>query len=109
MYDSLPDYCQTHWISEIARFPRFQQRVRQHWQQFYNEIHPTLDEFMDKCVAEMAQGGEADHVRWPQYDSHNMQYRVDHFFKTSLHTKVAWLNQQWGTAANLETTPLMRQ
>ena len=96
IYENVPSYCRSRWIGEIAKFPRFQERVRFHWKRFYQEVYPEMDEFMDQFVAKIEQAGNADHVRWPQYPSDNTTDRLNQFGKPSFHKKVEWLNTQWG-------------
>jgi len=98
IYESLPDYARTCWIREIVRFPRFLDCVRRHWREFYRDIYPTLDEYMDSYVSVIAAGGEADYVRWPELNGNNLKLRLDTYGKPCLHRKVEWLNQQWGDA-----------
>ena len=97
IYENVPSYCLSRWIGEIAKFPRFQERVRFHWKRFYQEVYPEMDEYMDQFVAKIEQAGNADHKRWPQYPSDNTTERLRQFGKPSFHKKVAWLNSQWGT------------
>ena len=97
IYENVPSYCRSRWIGEIAKFPRFQERVRFHWKRFYQEVYPEMDEYMDQFVAKIEQAGNADHKRWPQYPSDNTTERLRQFGKPSFHKKVAWLNSQWGT------------
>jgi len=96
IYENIPSYCRSRWIGEIAKFPRFQERVRFHWKRFYQEVYPEMDEYMDQFVAKIEQAGNADHKRWPQYPSDNTTERLRQFGKPSFHKKVAWLNSQWG-------------
>ena len=100
IYENVPSYCRSRWISEIAKFPRFQERVRFHWKRFYQEVYPEMDEFMDQFVSKIEQAGNADHVRWPQYPSDNTTDRLNQFGKPSFHKKVAWLNSQWGNTGS---------
>lgn len=102
IYENVPSYCLSRWIGEIAKFPRFQQRVRYHWKRFYREVYPTMDEYMDRFVAKIEQAGNADHERWPQYPSDNTIDRLNRFGKPSFHKKVEWLNSQWGAGTDLQ-------
>ena len=96
IYENLPSYCRSRWISEIAKYPRFQERVRYHWQRFMQDVYPTLDAYMDEFGARVEQAGNHDHVRWPQYECNNATARINSFFKPCLYKKIAWLNTQWG-------------
>lgn len=97
IYENMPSYCRARWIAEVAKFPHFQARVRYHWQRFYNEVYPQMDDYIDHFAAAIEQAGNADHRRWPDSQSHNITYRADHYLKPCFHKKVAWLQSQWGT------------
>ena len=96
IYENLPSFCKSRWIGEIVKFPRFQERVKYHWQRFYQDVYPTMDEYMDMFVAKIEEAGNADYVRWPQYTGDNTTLRLNVFGKPSFHKKVEWLNTQWG-------------
>ena len=97
IYENLPSYCQSRWIAEIAKFPRFQERVRYHWKRFIEEVYPTMGIFMEEFTARIEAAGNRDHERWPQYSSDNITARMKAFAKPSFDKKVAWLNNQWST------------
>ena len=96
IYENMPSYCRSRWIGEIAKFPRFQQRVRYHWMRFYGQVYPAMDDFIDAFAARVEAAGNADFVRWPQYSANNLTYRLDHYTRPCFHKKVAWLQSQWG-------------
>lgn len=93
LYDD-PTVFTSHWIEEIARFPHFQQVVRQHWQDFYGSGFNGLDidRFADEFVESIKPAVVADGVLWPRYDI-DIQ-KAD--FKRFIHRKITWLNAQWG-------------
>ena len=95
IYNSLPAYCRSRWIGEIAKFPHFQERVRHFWQKFYTEVYPAMDNFMEEFTARIEMAGNYDHRRWPQYSSDNITARMRAFAKPNFHKKVAWLQTQW--------------
>ena len=96
IYENLPSYCRSRWISEIAKFPRFQERVRYHWRRFYNNVYPGMEAFMEDFTARIEPAGNSDHKRWPQYGSDNIPARMRAFEKPCFDKKVSWLNSQWG-------------
>ena len=96
IYDEPPSYVHQRWIHEIAKFPRFQECVRKHWKHFYNDIYPTIDQFLDEFAASIEVAGNCDHIRWPQYNGNGTTIRINNALKPCLHKKVAWLNSQWG-------------
>ena len=95
IYEDVPSNWFSRWISEIAKFPHFQQRVQEQWRIFYSKVYPGLDSFMDSWAAKIEQAGDADYVRWPQYNGNNTTYRLNAYGKKALRKKVAWLNRQW--------------
>ena len=97
IYENLPYYCRAIWIGEIAKFPYFQERVRHHWKQFFEEVYPTMDAYIDEFAAKIEQACEYDYARWPQYSSHNNTLKLNLYARPSFHKKVAWLNSQWDT------------
>ena len=96
IYEDVPSNWYSRWIGEIAKFPHFQLRVQHHWKKFYIEVYPEMDAFMDEFVAKIEQAGNADFIRWPQYNGKNTTYRLNHYGKPSFHKKIAWLQSQWG-------------
>ena len=97
IYQNVPSNWRSRWIGEIAKFPRFQSKVRQYWKQFYEEVYPSIDSCLDDFAAKIEQAGYHDAERWPQYDgNHNIPYRLNRYGRPYFHRKVAWLNSQWG-------------
>lgn len=97
IYENIPNYCRSRWIAEIAKFPRFQERVRYHWTRFFEEVYPAMENFMADFTARIEAAGNCDHERWPQYSSDNITARMRAFEKPCFEKKVAWLNSQWST------------
>lgn len=97
IYEDVPTNWYSRWIAEIAKFPRFQERVRYHWKRFIEEVYPTMGIFMEEFTARIEAAGNCDHERWPQYYSDNIPARMRAFAKPSFDKKVAWLNSQWST------------
>ena len=96
IYENQPSYCRCRWIAEIAKFPHFQERVRYHWQRFYNEVYPTMDAYIAQFAAKIEKAGNADFKRWPQYSGNNTTIRINQYMKPCFRKKVAWLQSQWG-------------
>lgn len=96
IYENVPDYCHCKWISEIAKFPRFQERVRYHWKYFYENVYPKIENYMDSFVTRIESAGYYDYRRWPQYAGDDIPGRLNVFLKPSFNKKVTWLNEQWG-------------
>ena len=101
IYENLPpDGLHLRWIAEIAKFPNFQTCVRQHWQHFYNDIYPDIDQFLYEFGTKIEVAGNYDHIRWPQLENDNILNRINFTKKYCLDKKVAWLQSQWGDPAD---------
>ena len=98
------------WIGEIARFPRFQERVKEVWRPFLggslllpshlrgNGIvsgYPGLDAYIDDFIDRIATASLCDARRWPNYGTSNIGERKNEF-KRRMGEKVAFLTRQWG-------------
>ena len=93
MYEQ-PSPFYSHWITEIAKFPHFQQVVRERWREFYNSGFNGLDidQFVEEYVATLLQAYRADNVLWPHKEI-TLQKRD---FKIFIYRKIKWLQSQWG-------------
>lgn len=100
IYQEVPSNWYSRWISEIAKFPRFQQLVRVYWQQFYNTIYTSMDGYLDDFVNRIAAAGTSDYARWPENKFNSLEDRWKHFGKRFYHMRVDWLNSQWGNVSN---------
>ena len=105
IYQDVPSNWYSRWIGEIAKFFHFQLRVRHYWKRFYEEVYPGMDAYMDEFVAKIEQAGNADYVRWPQYNGKNTTKRLNRYGKPSFHKKVAWLQSQWGNPDPIDPNP----
>ena len=87
----------THRLSSIglARYPRFQQTVRNVWHTFLNEEYPRLAAFVEDFTSKIASAAVKDGERWPQYSQNPVVDRRD-YFMNSLTNKVNFLSQEWG-------------
>ena len=91
-----PPYGQT-WIGEIAKFPHFQQVVKQIWKEFKANQYASLDAYIDEFSSQIARACVSDRSRWPQYGVRDVQ-SAKNDFKNRIHERVNWLVQQWGNA-----------
>lgn len=97
IYENVPSNWKSRWIGEIAKFPRFQERVRHYWKHFYDDIYPSIDGYLDVFVARIRVAGYYDAARWPNYNgNYNLPSRLNNYGRPYFHCKVAWLNSQWG-------------
>lgn len=92
-----------HWIAEIAKFPRFQQKVRDLWAEFYKNQYATLSTFIDSYVSSISSAIASDYQRWPSYGTSNTTTKKAEF-KQLLEARVKWLNTQWDPAGIDEIT-----
>ena len=94
----------THWISEIVKFPRFQQRVHEIWQEFYyDELFTDLATYCRQWAQHIAAAGEADHRRWPQYKFDNA-VASSGSYTTLLRKRLNFLNSRFGTPYEIPDT-----
>lgn len=89
-----PPYGQN-WIGEIAKYERFQSKVKEIWKQFFGYEYLTLDDFINNFADQISQAAVADAARWPSYGNANMSNRKAQF-KSAISQKTEYLRQQWG-------------
>lgn len=90
------------WIGEIAKYPRFQQKVVEVWQQFKGNDYEGLDEYIDSFVNQIYSASQSNYIRWPQYGNGDIEWAKDEFVK-SLDNRIAWLVSQWGEGVGVES------
>ncbi len=91
-----PPFGQT-WIGEIAKFPRFQSKVKEVWSKFITYDYASLDQFVNDFASQISSAAKADYNRWPNYGNQDMNSKKNEFLNM-LHAKVNWLVNQWGGA-----------
>lgn len=89
-----PCFFYNNWIEEIAKYPHFQQLVRERWQEFYGSGFNglDLDKFINDFVAYIRQAWYHNAARW---SGNSMEWETA-LYKQRLHSKIAWLQSQWG-------------
>lgn len=105
IYENVPSFSHNKWIGEIVKFEHFQERVRYHWERFYREVYPSMDQYLDQFAARIEQAGNCDYHRWGQYGSDNIVFRLNAYGKPCFHKKVAWLQSQWGNDEVVKESP----
>lgn len=95
-----PPFGQT-WIGEIAKYPRFQQKVVEVWKQFKGNDYEELHEFINSFVDQIYSASHSNYTRWPQYGNGDIEWAKDEFVK-SLDNRIAWLVSQWGEGVGVE-------
>ena len=83
------------WIGEIAKYPRFQERVKSLWQRFLSTRYGLLDGFIDDFVGKISTAVRYDANRWPQYGTTDVEGRKNNF-KQQMASKVDFLRRNWG-------------
>ena len=83
------------WIRELAKFPHFQQVIRQVWKEFKaNNVLDKINEHASQWRSLLVDAEYNDKMRWRTYSSmHSQDAPTDYLNLIS--RKVAWLNQQW--------------
>lgn len=89
-------------ISEIAKFPIFQERVRQLWKIYYPKIYEELLPFIDNFSSEIKTAAAYNYTRWPQYGNADMDKCVRDV-KQMLAEKADFLNSQWDMSSYVNT------
>lgn len=82
-------------IDEIAKFPHFQQKVREYWPHFYGDIYPSLDDYIDSYALHIAAAVTQNYRLWPQYGNEDEFVRAEKV-KERLKQKVEFLQSKWG-------------
>lgn len=90
----------THWIEEIAKFPKFQLAVIKRWREFYNSSFNGLDidQFIEDFTNHIRKAIQCDEARWSRI---KLDQEAE-LFKNYLHSKITWLDSKWGIAANID-------
>jgi hypothetical protein len=84
------------WIRELAKFPHFQQVIRQIWKQFKdNDILNKINEHAAQWRSMIVAAENCDKVRWRTYASMHSQDSPAQYLNL-ISRKVAWLDEQWG-------------
>ena len=94
--ESVAPFIANLWIGEIARFPRFQERLKAHWSYYVNNVHPELTSFLlqyYQAIATAATNG--DYRRWPQYEGNGVLNACQTILR-HLEQHYNWLITQWG-------------
>lgn len=96
-----PPYGQT-WIAEIAKFPRFQEKVEEVWIELRETNFDDIYTYIDNYVQAYEKAIQADDVRWPDYGSQNVQ-RDGTAMKNNIRERANFLAEHWGDAEREES------
>ncbi len=95
-----PPFGQT-WIGEIAKYPRFQQKVVGIWKNFKGNNYDGLHDFIDDFVSQIATASQYNYYRWQQYSNGDIEWAKNEFVKY-LDNRITWLVKQWGDGVGVE-------
>ena len=91
-----PPYGQT-WIAEIAKFPRFEEKVKEIWLSLREANFDDIYSFIDNYVTTYEAAIQADDRRWPDYGSMNVT-KDGTTMKNNIRERADFLAQYWGDA-----------
>ena len=91
-----PPYGQT-WIAEIAKFPRFEEKVKEIWLSLREANFDDIYSFIDNYVTTYEAAIQADDRRWPDYGSMNVT-KDGTTMKNNIRERADFLAQHWGDA-----------
>ena len=95
-----PPFGQT-WIGEIAKFPRFQQKVVEAWKDFKGNNYEGLHDFIETFIDQISTASQYNYSRWPQYGNGDIAQARNEFIR-NIDTRIAWLVNQWGEGVGIE-------
>ncbi len=98
----------SHWLPEIVKYPHFQNVVKERWSRLQDaNLMNDLYDYIDSFTAGINQAVVYDYNRWKQYGSKNYSNSI-RSVKNYLEDRVAWLNQQWYTPANVSENEIQK-
>lgn len=80
---------------EIAKFPRFQEKVKEVWKWWKGNQYDKLDDFIDEFASEIEVAAKYNYSRWPEYGNYSMTDKKNEF-NSKLTARIDWLVEQWG-------------
>ncbi len=93
-----PPYDEQHWIAEIAKFPHFQEVVKDIWSSFKYKI--DLEELERDVVIRLQTAAENNFKRWPNDRWTGSLEDGKNEFDKDMRKKIDFLNQHWGTTSS---------
>ena len=95
-----PPFGQT-WIGEIAKYPRFQQKVVEVWQHFKGNNYEGLHDVIDAFVNQIYSASQSNYTRWKKYGNGDIEWAKNEFVKY-FDNRIAWLVNKWGEGVGVE-------
>ena len=83
------------WIGEIAKYPRFQQKVVEVWKSFKGNNYEGLHDFIDSFVSQISTASQYNYTRWKKYGNGDIEWAKNEFMKY-FDNRITWLVKQWG-------------
>ena len=96
LYENTDEIFKPHWLEKMVESNRFQEVVRNHWQEFYPFQLETIENYIDSLINRISSASEADRMRWPSQYWENLEIQNE-YYKMRMRRKVEFLNNQWGT------------
>ena len=92
-----------HWITQLAQWPEFQQKVQEQWYIFYHTHKEPIRTQIRELVSTISQAAKNDAAIWNgsqnycsnQGDNSNMTEKQTKFFRR-YDWRIDWLYSQWG-------------
>ena len=91
-----------HWIESLVKHQQFMDCVRRIWTKFYDDDQIEMNDFIDAFTSQIAGAIDANHDRWPDYNTDNMLPRWA-TFKQFWTKRVEFLQQQWSLSRISDT------
>jgi len=82
-------------MNYVVLFPLFQQKVREHWPEFYPDVYFHINDYIDDYAREIAAAVRSNFLRWPLYGNED-EYERAQTVKSRLQEKVEFLNVAFG-------------
>ncbi len=92
------NYCGISILHEIAKFPRFQDKIREVWQGVRGK-RDYLHHFVDSVSDNLREAAKCDALRWPQYGDPNVD-ECGKKAKELIDIRWAWLDEQLNESAS---------
>lgn len=93
------------WIDEIAKFPRFQEAVRERWLEKRGGLMSYLRTEVNSFIDKITMASQCDCKKWPEYGNANVLERRNAVLEL-IENRLLWLDTHFGTVGITETEQL---
>lgn len=83
------------WIKELTKFPAFQEKVKEVWNEFAGEKLTSLYTYINDFATSISTACKYDAVRWPQYANADEMSKASQV-KSLIGSYAAWLIDRYG-------------